>query len=200
MAVLVVVACGVVADGIASPASRPRPTGQFDQATVVRGQLREALLAAAKGSASATAPDPRHPITLRASLRPTAGQPRVLMLTFRSRAGARCVGITVHLPGLHTEPTRCLPPCHRALCGQVVLGGPFPRGVFVLTALASTKVDEIAVVYQAGRSTRYRVSNRRIGSPPFKPILARVGRVRTVIALVAGERVDEIRFPKLPQG
>ena len=199
-AVATALLCGCTANSAERPKPPSRPTGQLDQRTTVTGQLRADLLEASEDAPAAKAPDPRQPIQLRSSLRPTAAKRRVLMLAFRSRTGTRCIGITAYRPGAIPSPPGCLPTCRRALCAELLVGGPLPAGVVVLAGFAGPRVDEIVVFDRAGTSTRYRVSSHRLGSPPVRPVLVRVRKIQSVVALVGGERVQEIRFPRLVYG
>jgi hypothetical protein len=192
--------CGCTAKSAETPRPPSRATGQLDQRTTVTGQLRADLLEASEDALAAKAPDPRQPIELRSSLRPTAAKRRVLMLAFRSRTGTRCIGITAYRPGAIPSPPGCLATCRRPLCAELLVGGPLPKGVVVLAGLAGPRVDEIVVFDRAGASTRYRVSSQRLGSPPVRPVLVRVRKIQSVVALVGGERVQEIRFPRLVYG
>lgn len=193
--------CGCTANSAERPKPSSRPTGQVDQRTTVTGQLRADLLEASENAPAAKAPDPRQPIELRSSLRPTAApKRRVLMLTFRSRTGARCIGITAYRPRAIPSAPGCLPPCRKPLCAELLVGGPLPKGVVVLAGLAGPRVDEIVVFDRAGTNTRYRVSAQRLGAPPVRPVLVRVRKIQSVVALVGGERVQEIRFPRLVYG
>lgn len=177
--------------GHAEAASAPRPTGQVDQATTVRGQLRQDLLAASAPDGDGGYPDPRQPIVIRSSLR-LAGA-RVLLVAFRSLAGRTCLGVAFAGSGSPATPPRCLPPCRETVCLSLFRGGPLPRGTRVLAGTASPRIEELRVASPSGSVLRYRVSRSRVGAAA--PILARVSVVRRVGAYANGRELVWVRFP-----
>lgn len=186
----------LLASGASAPsaasAAAPRGTGQVDQSTPVRGQLRDDLLAGSARGGRGARPDPAHPILVRSSLR--VGSTRALLVTFRSLAGKRCLGVTLARAGVQATPVQCLPACRETVCLAIVSGGSLPAGTRILAGTTSPRIDEIRVGTPAGATRRYRVSRSRVGSPPAAPILARVGPVRRVGAYAAGTEVASVRF------
>lgn len=187
------VAAAWVTEAGAAPAPAAA-TGQVDQATTVRGQLRGDLLAASLPGGTGPYPDPAHAIVVRSSLR-VAGT-RALLVAFRSLGGRACLGISLAGARAPATPPRCLPPCRAAVCLVLYRGGPLPRDTRILAGRAEPGIDEIRVASPSGAVRRYRVSRTRIGAPPAAPILARVATVRRVGAFAAGRELAWVRFPE----
>ena len=176
----------------AATAAAPRATGQIDQVTTVRGQLRDDLLAASVRGRRSTHPDPAHPILIRSSL--SVGATRVLLVTFRSLAGKRCLGVTLARAGVPATPVECQAACREIVCLAIYRGGSLPPGTRILAGTAGAQIDEIRVGTPAGAVRRYRVSRSRVGSPAAAPILARVGAVGRVGAYADGRELAWVRF------
>lgn len=191
-AVLVAVLASEASASPAASAVLPPGTGQVDQSTPVRGQLREDLLSDSVRGGRGARPDPAHPILVRSSLR--VGDTRALLVSFRSLSGKTCLGVTLARAGVRATPVQCLAACRETVCLAIWSGGSLPAGTRVLAGTASPRVDEIRVGTPAGATRRYRVSRSRVGSPPAAPILARVGPVRRVGAYAAGREVAWVRF------
>ena len=191
--VLAALGAGDTWTGPAEAAPAPRPTGQVDQATTVRGQLRMDLLAASVPGGRGGHPDPRQSIVIRSSLR-LAGA-RVLLVAFRSLSGRACLGVAFAGSDRPATPPRCLPPCRETVCLSLFRGGPLPRGTRVLAGTASPRIEELRVASPSGSVLRYRVSRSRVGAPAAAPILARVTVVRRVGAYANGRELVWVRFP-----
>ena len=186
------VAAAWVTDAGAAPAPAVA-TGQVDQATIARGQLRRDLLAASLAGGAGPYPDPAGAIVVRSSLR-VAGA-RALLVAFRALDGRACLGVSLAGANAPATPPRCLPPCRAAVCLVLYRGGPLAPGTRILAGRAEPRIDEIRVASPSGTVQRYLVSRTRLGSPPAAPILARVAAVRRIGAYAGGRELAWVRFP-----
>lgn len=200
---LVLVALTLLLGAVAAPpqaaAAAPRPTGQVDRVVEVVGALRRELLAGSRPGAADGRPDPASQLLIRSSLAVTGTRRpvRVLVVTYRSLAGRRCVAVVFQRRGDRARAPTCLPPCREVICVHVYRGGPLPARTRILVGLADPSVDRIAVVPAAGRAARlYRVSKARIGAPPDAPVLVRLPGVRLVRAYSRADEVAEVRFSR----
>lgn len=192
------VAGALAASGTAvgAHAQAARPTGQLDGSFAATGTLRAALLEPDSGSPKDRHPDPGSVITIRSRLRVegAAGPTTVLLVTFRSRAGERCLGISVYQPRLSDAP-ECLP-CQRPTCLFVVRGGGMPDAARIVAGTVDPRADEALVTDRSGRVRSYRLTRTRITIPiRATPFLLRTTGVRRIEALREGVRVDDVRFP-----
>ena len=184
---------GSAAAGAKGPA---RPTGQMDGSFVARGALRAALVAPQNGPAAERHPDPEVAITIHSRLRveTAPAATTVLLVSFRSRAGERCLGVSVYRPRA-SDPPECLP-CPRSTCLFAVRGGGLPEAVRVVAGTIDPRANVAVVTTRTGRVLGYRLSRTRIATPcRATPFLLRTTGVRRIEALRDGVRLEDVRFP-----
>lgn len=193
---LVAACISTAVEAARAEAAAARPTGQVDMTVVATGPLRAALLTPVSGAPRARHPDPGGTITVRSRLRvgTASTSTSVLLVSFRSRSGERCLGISVYRPG-GADPPECLP-CGRSTCLYVVRGGGLPASVRVVAGTIDPRASEARVTDAGGRVQVYRASRSRIATPvSASPFLLRTTGVRRIEALRDGVRLDDVRFP-----